>query len=304
MFLNRRQFIAISSVALGAGPFRSRLGAQPSPAVVATFEAIRRNVGYITAQGGTIGWLTNKDAVVVVDTQYARSAPACLDALKQHAVSSIDLVFNTHHHGDHTGGNGVFKAIAKKIVAHVRVPELQREVAAQQPNAEPQVYANAVFETAWSEQVGDERVTARHYGPGHTGGDGVITFERANVVHLGDLVFHDLHPRIDRPGGASVQGWIQRLSDIRKAGNRDTLYIVGHAKAGNPVVVKRDALERQSSYFDALLSYVRKGIVDGKSKSELAGVQALPGFESHASMGQILTLENAVNAAYDELTPR
>ena len=305
MSLNRRQFIVISSVALGAGPLRTLLGAQaPAGAPTGKFEAIRRNIGYFTAQGGTIGWLIDKDTVIVVDSQYARTAPLCVDGLKQRSPRTIDILFNTHHHADHTGGNAIFKPVTKKIVAQAKVPELQRQAAAAQPGAAPQVVADATFDTTWSEKMGDETVTARHYGPGHTGGDAVITFERANVVHLGDLVFNQLHPRVDRPGGASITGWIDRLQTVAKAGGDDTLYIVGHASQGQPVVVKRDALQLQASYFDAVLSHVRKAMADGKSKAEIAALQVLPRFESHAAMGQILTLEGVLNAAYEELSAR
>ena len=244
------------------------------------------------------------DGAVVVDTQYARSAPACIEALKAHGVTSIDVLFNTHHHADHTGGNGVFRAITKRIVAQARVPELQRAAAAQQTPPVEQVYADATFGTTWEEEVGGERITARHYGPGHTGGDGVITFRKANVVHLGDLVFHELHPRVDRPGGASIQGWIERLGTLAKEGSHDTRYIVGHAGPGKPIVVGRDALRRQAQYFDAVLSYVRRAMADGKTKAEVAALQALHGFESYASFPPILTLEGVLNAAYDELSSR
>jgi glyoxylase-like metal-dependent hydrolase (beta-lactamase superfamily II) len=301
MPVTRRDFLVLSSVALGAAPLRRLLGAQ---APAATFETIRRDVGYIAAQGGTIGWLINKGGVVVVDTQYARSAPACIDALKAHGVVAIDFLFNTHHHADHTGGNAVFKPMTRKIIAQAHVPELQRAMAAQQSPPLEQVYADATFGTAWGEEVGGERIGARHYGPGHTGGDGVVTFEKANVVHLGDLVFNELHPRVDRPGGASIQGWIERLATIGKAGRNDTRYIVGHAGPGKPVVVGREALQRQASYFDAVLSYVRKAIADGKSKAEAAALPALPGFESYASSPPILTLEGVLTAAYDELSSR
>lgn len=305
MSVTRRQFIVFSSVALGTGPLRTLLGAQaPAAAPAGKFEAIRRDIGYFTAQGGTIGWLINTDALVVIDTQYARTAPLCVDGLKQRSPRMIDVLFNTHHHADHTGGNAIFKPVTKKIVAQAKVPELQRQAAAAQPSPTPQVYADATFDTTWSEKMGDETVTARHYGPGHTGGDAVITFEKANVVHMGDLVFHQLHPRVDLPGGASIQGWIDRLATIAKAGSADTLYIVGHAKAEQPVVVRRDALARQASYFDAVLSYVRKAMADGKSKAEIAALQVLPGFESHAAMGQVLTLEAVLNAAYEELGAR
>jgi len=40
-----------------------------------------------------------------------------------------------------------------------------------------------------------------------------MMFERANVVHMGDLVFNRLYPYVDRPGGASVRGWVARLEE-------------------------------------------------------------------------------------------
>jgi glyoxylase-like metal-dependent hydrolase (beta-lactamase superfamily II) len=87
------------------------------------FSAIRGNVGSFVGQGGTIGWLISPDGVVVVDAQMPPTAKACLEGLNARAGSRpIECLFNTHHHRDHTGGNGVFRPTARKIVAHVRVP--------------------------------------------------------------------------------------------------------------------------------------------------------------------------------------
>lgn len=304
MSMTRRNFIVLSSVVMGAVPFRRVLLAQtPAAPAVTRFEAIRRNVGYFTGRGGTIGWLVNKDAVIVVDTQYADTATACVDGLKERSSGRvIDLVFNTHHHGDHTGGNGVFKDAAKKMVAQARVPELQKQFTA--ATAPPAVVATATFDKVWSEKMGDERVNAAHYGPGHTGGDAIIRFEEANVVHMGDLLFNELHPRVDRPGGASVQNWMKTLTTIAKEFPGDTVYIAGHAKPGLAVTVDRAALLRQASYFDAALSHVRKGMSANQSKDEIAGLAALPGFEAHASSGTILTLAGVLTAAYDELAAK
>ncbi len=122
--MNRRQFLAISSATVAAGPLRTLLGAQAAqPAPQPRFENIRRNVGYFTARGGTIGWLSSKDALVTVDTQYLDTAKVCVDGLRERAGGrGIDVAFNTHHHGDHTSGNPIFKAAAKRLVAQVRVP--------------------------------------------------------------------------------------------------------------------------------------------------------------------------------------
>ena len=43
------------------------------------FKDVRRNVGTFTARGGTIGYLVTPDAVVVVDSQFADTAPMFLE---------------------------------------------------------------------------------------------------------------------------------------------------------------------------------------------------------------------------------
>ncbi|HWK11562.1 MAG TPA: MBL fold metallo-hydrolase [Vicinamibacterales bacterium] len=300
--LNRREFVALSSGALAAG-LTSRLhagGGQPAgPAP--TFTPVRRGVNTFTARGGTIGWLSNRDALIVIDTQYPDTAKLCLDGLKTRAPRPVDLVFNTHHHIDHTGGNGVFKPVAKKIIAQARVPELQKMAAAQTPNADAPVLPDATFDQTWTEHAGDETITGRYYGPGHTGGDAVYHFERAGVVHMGDLLWLERHPRVDRPAGASIQNWMKTLETIARTMPRDAIYIAGHAKDGTPATARVDALTDFRDYFDAVLSTVRKGIAQGLSKDAIAAT-ALPRFVVYQSNAPALTLAGVLGAAYDELT--
>jgi cyclase len=317
MKIDRRQFIVVSSSALAVAPL-ARAFAQtpgqppaaapaqtPPPPVVPAFADVRRNVGTFTARGGTIGWLINKDAVLVVDTQYPDTAKMCVDGLKGKTGSRpIDVVFNTHHHGDHTGGNAVFRAEAKKLIAQARVPELQRMVAQATPNAPAPVVADATFDKTWSEKFGDETVTAAYNGPGHTGGDAIIHFERAHVVHMGDLLFHERHPRVDRPAGASIQNWITILEKVGKDMPADTIFIAGHAKEGLPVAVDRKAVLRFRDYFDAVLTLVKKGVAQGQTKDAISATASLPGFEDYQSAPPVLTLAGVLGTAYDELTAK
>ena len=95
-------------------------GVPPAPPAPPVFTPLRRNVGIFHQRGGTIGWLVNRDGVLVVDTQFADTAPNFLTGLKTRTPRTIDVVINTHHHPDHTGGNGVLRPAAKQLVAHVR----------------------------------------------------------------------------------------------------------------------------------------------------------------------------------------
>ena len=149
--------------------------------------------------------------------------------------------------------------------------------------------------------IGNETVSAKHYGPGHTGGDIVVVFETANVAHVGDLVFNRRHPFVDRPSGASVRGWISSLESIAGELFDDTIYIFGHAKAGRSVTGSKADLLVQRDYFSAVVERVEKGISEGRSRDEVSSFEALPGFGDYVGSPPRLTLANVLGITYDEL---
>jgi len=301
---NRREFIVRSSLVIAAGAFGpGRLFAQqapaaaPQPPAVPMFASLRRNVGTFTARGGTMGWMVGPDAVVVIDSQFADTSKMFLDGFKPMTGGrKIDLLINTHHHPDHTGGNKVLQPSVVKIVAQENAPGLQRKQAAAQKSEDQQAYADTTYKTDWKVDLGSEIVSAHHYGPGHTGGDGVIVFQRANVVHMGDLMSHQRHPRVDRPAGASIRNWLVSLEKVVKDHNADTMYIFGHSKVGAPVTGPKGDLLALRDYFSAMLDYVQKGIKAGKSADEIVKA-GLPQFAANEGQPQL-------QVAYDELTAK
>ncbi len=304
MILNRRQFLASSSAAIAAGVLRDlRLFGQAAQAAPA-FEELRGGVGIFTQRGGTIGYFISPDGVVVIDSQYADTAPVCLDGLTQRAPRAIDFLVNTHHHADHTGGNKVFRSAVKTIVAHARVPELQKAAAVQAKTEEAQAYADVTFTGTWTETIGRETVEARHYGPGHTGGDAVITFRRANVVHMGDLMFHRIQPRVDRPAGASIVNWVKTLEQVTKDHEAETLYIYGHAAPGAPVTGRKADLLFFRDYLSAALDHVRKQMAAGADKDAIIKQDTLAGFADIAPLGGRITASHLLEMAYEELAGR
>ncbi len=300
MNCTRRQFLATSSMAvLTAGSTRWLFAQQPAPAQPPSplFTPLRRNVGIFTGAGGTIGWLISPAAVAVVDTGMPPNASVCLNGVNERSSKRpIDCVFNTHHHGDHTGGNGVFKAAARKIVAHVKVPELQKATA--KPGSESaQVLADTTFTDRFEARLGDETIQAVYAGPAHTGGDSVVFFEQANIVHMGDLVFNRRQPVTDRPGGCVIAGWIRSLERIAGAHDADTLYVFGHAKAGFDVTGKKVDVLYQRDFLSAVLEYVRAQVKSGKPREEI--VKAGPELKGFADHGPVI--ERVLSAAYEEL---
>jgi glyoxylase-like metal-dependent hydrolase (beta-lactamase superfamily II) len=315
MSLNRRQFLTSSSLALAASTFDLRqlfaqvaqtASGQAAPAPPQTaFSAIRGTVGFFAGQGGTIGYHVSKDGVVVVDAQMPVTAKICLDGIKERdGGRTIDYLVNTHHHGDHTGGNPVFQPSVKTILAHVNCPRLQREAAARsaatRTGAAPApalVVANVTYEKTWREPVGADTLALKYYGPAHTSGDSVVTFETANVVHMGDLVFNRSHPYIDKPAGASIANWGKVLDNVAADHAADTIYIFGHAGAKFQVTGSRADLACMRDYLGALLEFVRSEMKAGKPRDAIVGIKdPLKGFPDHGPL-----IPRVLTAAYEEL---
>jgi glyoxylase-like metal-dependent hydrolase (beta-lactamase superfamily II) len=305
MTWTRRDFVTASTLAVVGSAFRGTpvLGQGPQqapPPATPVFQAVRRNVSTFTARGGTIGTLITPDALVVVDSQFADTAPLLLDGLKSRSTRKIDLLINSHHHGDHTGGNAVLRPAAAKVVSHAHCKALLEKAAAA-PNANPALKAglpDTTFDKEWKQDVGSEIVSAKYYGQGHTGGDVVIFFERANIVHMGDLMSHVRNPRADRPAGASVRNWPVVLEAVVKDHGNDTIYVFGHSKVGLPVTGSRQDLMALRDYFTAAIDFVQKSLAAGKSQDEIVKAAAIPGFESWEGTPV------ALDALYAEMTSK
>ncbi|RPI66012.1 MAG: MBL fold metallo-hydrolase [Ignavibacteriales bacterium] len=218
---------------------------------------------------------------------------------KKHPVIST-FFFNTHHHRDHTAGNFFLKKYADTIVAQENCPKFQEKQNKGTENEKMQVYADMTFKNQWQRELGKENINVQYLGPAHTGGDSIIYFEKANIAHLGDLVFNGVYPFIDLPGGGSIKGWIDVLEKASQIYPEDTLYIFGHAAEENDVVGKKADLLKMKDYLSALLEYVKKELDGGKSIDEIKKSQAIPGFE-HLKENRPNALATNIQNAYDEL---
>jgi glyoxylase-like metal-dependent hydrolase (beta-lactamase superfamily II) len=313
--MNRRDFVVHSSLLVSAALLPRSLYSAEAPSSVAPakvtpplppvteFRPFRRGVGLFTGRGGTIGWLSSKEALAIVDTQFPDTAAICLAGVPEIGGRKIDAVLNTHHHSDHTSGNGVFKPAAKTIVAHENVPKLQLARAEKDGTLDKQVFADTTFADVWRHELGDEVVTAQYFGPAHTKGDVIVNFEKANVVHMGDLTFNHRYPVIDRPGGASIRHWITVLEEAMKTYPADAIYIFGHGNPKFGVTGGHPDIAGFRDYLSGLIAYVEKGIAAGKTKDQIVTLDNLPGFpDYHTPLPN--GLGSNLSVAYDELTEK
>jgi cyclase len=293
--MKRRTFLqAGSALSLGA----MILPAWPA-LVVNNLQPLRRNTGVYTQRGGTIGWLAGPEGSVIIDTQFPEQALRFSEQLEAQSQAPLRYLINTHHHGDHTGGNSVFRGKAEKVVAHENCLLNHRRQANERGNVEAQLFADTTFRESWSAQVGDERIRARYFGAAHTNGDIVVHFEEANVAHVGDLMFNRRFPYIDKPGGANIASWISVLQTIRQQYDKDTLFIFGHAGEGYNVTGNHADLQAFEGYLSALLDTVSGALKAGKTKEQILAITSIPGAAEWTGEG----IQRSLTAAWEELQP-
>jgi glyoxylase-like metal-dependent hydrolase (beta-lactamase superfamily II) len=262
------------------------------------FTPLRNDVGIFTEQGGTVAWLSNTSGIVVVDTQFVDQATHLITELKKISSKPINFLINTHHHGDHTGGNLAFKGLAEKVVGHANCLANHQKIASAQKSQDKQLFADTVFQDQWKAKVGTERIQAHYFGAGHTNGDIVVHFENANIAHMGDLMFNKRFPFIDRAGGANIQSWINVLDKTVAKFDKDTLFVFGHSADPLKVTGGKEEIRAMQNYLEKLLSFVKNEIKAGKSKEDVLKAQSIPGAEDFQGQG----IQRSLTAAFEELS--
>lgn len=299
MNITRKEFLRAGALITGGLLTEGFRFFKSAPAEYPGFKVIRDNIGIYTGQGGTIAWYVDKNGVASIDSQYPESAKKFIEGLKTKTTRKIDLHFNTHHHGDHTSGNAVIKEYANKIIAHENCRKLQESSFGNDP-AKPQVYADTTFKNTWEEPLGSERISARYFGPAHTGGDAVIHFQESNIAHVSDLVFNKTFPYIDNKGGGSIKGWLSVLENVEKFYSNDTQFIFGHAITDELVTGKMRDVTAMKNYFEALIIFVMTEIRKGKTKEEIGLLSEVPGFANLKERWEGARKLN-LERAYDEI---
>ena len=296
--MNRRAFIRNTSLASGLLllPGRQLLASlynQPTYKLL----PLRNDVGIFTEKGGTIAYCVNKKGIAVVDTQFPDSAQHLVAELQKMSKKAFKYLINTHHHGDHTGGNIAFKDLAKTVVAHANSLANQKAVAEKAKTVDKQLFPGTTYTDTWKGRLGKETIRLHYFGAGHTNGDSLVHFENANIVHCGDLVFNRRYPYIDKTAGANIKNWIQVLQKARTTFDKETIFIFGHAFDPEKVTGTADDLSAFEGFLSKLLVFVEESVKAGKSKEEIVKAKQIPGVTEWQGEG----INRGLEAAYAEV---
>ena len=170
-----------------------------------TIEQVKDGLYTISGSGGNVGVRVTTEGVILIDDKFPRNFEEIQELVAQVSDQPVKYVLNTHHHGDHSGGNIEYINISE-IIAHQNARD---NMVRGNQDAPPRL----VFTDQTAIYLGGIEVRAFYMGRGHTNGDAVIYFPDLQTVHGGDLL-HTIAPFIDYANGGSSKGWGSTMNNI------------------------------------------------------------------------------------------
>ncbi len=234
-------------------------------------EPLAEGIAVLFGSGGNIGVSHGPDGTVLIDDQYAPLTPKIQAVVAALGAAPVKYLLNTHWHGDHSGGNENFGKAGAIIMAHDHVRE-RMAAGAEREWSVPPAPAIALPVITWHDGVtlhlNGDTVRVMHMPHAHTDGDSVIFWQKANIVHMGDLYFNKVTlPFIDLASGGDVRGVLAATNKVLSMVNDQTKIIPGHG----PVATKADLI----AYRD-MVQQVMEDVGQAKQSGKtLAEIQAI-----------------------------
>ena len=232
--------------------------------------AVAPNIHLLAEAGGNICLFIGDDGALLIDGGVTPQAPNVLAAVKEKTDKPLRFVINTHWHFDHTGGNQALAEAGAQIIAHENVYKrmsseqvlggFERRMPPAPPAALPKMTYAKEMTVHWNSEV----VRISHIEPAHSDGDSVVLFERAHVLHTGDVFFNGVYPYIDANAGGSIDGMIAAVDRVLEMARPDTKIIPGHGPLATP-----DDLRAYHQMLTTVRERVQSLVRAGKTRDEV-----------------------------------
>lgn len=184
--------------------------------------------------GGNLACCVGDQGILLVDSEYQQLNSALKKVLLKITDKDVKYIVNTHWHFDHVEGNGIFAKEGAMVLAHQNVRQrmekgqkisiIDREVPASPWEALPKI----TYQDSMTLYLNKEEIRLFHVPKAHTDGDTLAYFKKANVIHVGDLVFQGGYPFIDISSKGSIDGLIAGIKTAVSLCDENTKVIPGH----------------------------------------------------------------------------
>jgi hydroxyacylglutathione hydrolase len=158
---------------------------------------------------------------IIIDTGLTQFLPELLQDLHRDGIDpeDIELITNTHLHGDHCWANDAFKkASGAKIVLHT----LQKDSWDKTVNQTSRFFGLPAVEFTPDSFFEEDRLNSGElefeliHSPGHSPDSICFYCQSQKILICGDVIFNQNTGRVDLPGGSASQlkASIERLSQL------------------------------------------------------------------------------------------
>jgi cyclase len=243
VFAGAMPTLAQQNVAAGADALataRARFGK-----VLIESAKLSENLTLLRGPGGNVVVLNGKDGKLLVDTFTQFAWDRFKKALDEISSAPVKLAIDSHWHWDHTDNNGNVRGAGATLIAHENTLKRLKETHdldviglhfdPSPENALPQ----RIFKESYQMNFSGEHVALGHIAPAHTDSDIYIHFQKANVLHMGDVFFNGIYSYIDKGTKGSIGGMIAGATKMLAMVDNDTKIVPGHGPLGNKADLRK-----------------------------------------------------------------
>ena len=251
--------------------------------------------------GGNVVVLNGADGKLLVDTFTQLAWDRFKKTLDDLSKAPLKLVIDSHWHWDHTDNNINVRAAGATLIAHENTLKRLKETHdldviglhfdPSPENALPQ----KTFKESYQMNFSGEHVALGHIAPAHTDSDIYIHFQKANVLHMGDVFFNGIYCYIDKETKGSIGGMIAGTTKMLAMVDNDTKIIPGHGPLGN-----KSDLRKFRDMLVTARARVQKLKSDGKSLEQAVAAKPLSDLDPIWGKG-VLNSDAFVHVVYTTL---
>ena len=296
----RRQLLqAIGYGAAAASLTKSGFLAAQAAAPKLTATTLRDGLVLIGGAGGNVVVLRGSDGLLLIDSGAAEhSGDLSSFNTQQFGTAPVRVLFNTHWHLDHTGGNDTFVRDGVTAISHENtrlwmstkfyVDWENKRYMPRSPSAWPN---KTFFSHELQPQLltfGATKVSYAHLIGAHTDGDIYIAFPDHNVIVAGGAVTADEYPVLDYITGGWIGGMVESTKKLIAMADAETLIV---PDSGPPR--RRADLEAQLEMLETVRQRIEAIALEGRGVEDMIAENITTDFDSRYRGDSGLFIANA-----------
>lgn len=238
-------------------------------------ETLRGKVARLGGAGGNVVLLGGPEGVAIIDSgspEHGRAVEALV--MERFGGVPIELLFNTHWHLEHTGGNETLAKAGTSIIAHENTRlwmSTEFFVDWQNRTYEPRPREARPTQTFFSSEpqpieleYGGERLEYGLLREAHTDGDIYVRFLEHNVIVAGGVVTAGEYPTVDYITGGQLGGLIEATKFLIDMSDTETMIVPARG-----ATLRRRDLEAQHDMVVTVRDRMQRLARQGKSAEEM-----------------------------------